>query len=197
MKIFLNYAASNVNAHLKKLISISLILVFLFQFIGYYFLNMGLRYKAKTEISQRLDAEQYSDAETITFEIPLAVPYGFDSKNYERVNGEFEHNGEFYKLVKQKLFHDTLYVVCFNNKAEKALVSDMANFVKLSTDLPSSSKDNSRALNNLIKEYVSQPSIEVVAQKGLPLHLTFFAQSSDQLLETDFSVLSPPPRVSC
>src|SRR6188768_2695621 len=99
---------------------------------------MGLRYQAKSEISQRLDDEQYSAAETITFEIPLTVPYGFDSKDYERVDGEFEHNGEFYKMIKQKLFHDTLYIVCINNKVEKELVADMANFVKLSTDLPTS-----------------------------------------------------------
>jgi hypothetical protein len=197
MKIFLIYVASNAKIDLKKLISISLILIFLFQFIGYYFVNMGLRYQAKSAISQRLDAEEYSDAETITFEIPLAVPYGFDSKDYERVDGEFEYNGEFYKMIKQKLFHDTLYIVCINNKVEKELVADMTNFVKLSTDLPTSSKDNAKVLNNLLKEYVSQPSIEIASQKGLPLQRTFFTQSSDRLVETDFSVLSPPPRFSC
>ena len=158
---------------------------------------MGLRYQAKSEISQRLDDEQYSEAETITFEIPLAVPYGFDSKDYERVDGEFEYKGEFYKMVKQKLFRDTLYIVCINNKSEKELITDMTNFVKLSTDLPSSSKDHSKVLNNLLKEYVSQPSIEMTEQSGLPVHRTFFAKSSDRLLETDFSVLSPPPRFSC
>ena len=85
--------ASNTEIDLKKLISISLILIFLFQFIGYYFVNMGLRYQAKTEIAKRLEAERYSESETITFKVPLAVPYGFDSKDYERVDGEFEHNG--------------------------------------------------------------------------------------------------------
>ena len=34
---------------------------------------------------------------------------------YERVNGEFEHNGEFFKLVKQKLENDTLNIVCIKD----------------------------------------------------------------------------------
>jgi uncharacterized protein (DUF2164 family) len=197
MKLFLNYAASNTEVNLKKLISISLILVFLFQFIGYYFMNMGLRYQAKTEIAKRLEAERYSESETITFKVPLAVPYGVDSKDYERINGEFEHNGEFYKLVKQKLLHDTLYIVCINNKAEKQLVADMANFIKLSTDLPSSSKENSTVVNNLLKEFVSQSSLELVTLAGWSLDRTFFSPSSDRLVETDFSILSPPPKFSC
>jgi hypothetical protein len=160
-------------------------------------MNLGLRYHAKTEISQRLDAELYSESEMITFKIPLAVPYGVDSKDYERINGEFEHNGEFYKLVKQKLLNDTLYVVCLNNQTEKRLVTDMTNFIKLSTDLPTSSKDHSKVLTNLLKEYVSQSSIELISQKDWSLSCTFFSQPSDRLLETDFSILSPPPRLSC
>ena len=160
-------------------------------------MNMGLRYQAKTEISQRLDAEHYSESETVTFQIPLTVPYGVDSWDYERVNGEFEHNGEFYKLVKQKLLHDTLYVVCINNKTEKKLVSEMADFMKLSTDLPTSSKDNSKVLTNLLKDYVSESAVELVEQSGWSSSRTFFSTLSDRLVETDFSILSPPPRFSC
>jgi hypothetical protein len=160
-------------------------------------MNLGLRYHAKTEISQRLDAELYSESEMITFKVPLVVPYGVDSKDYERIHGEFEHNGEFYKLVKQKLLNDTLYVVCLNNQTEKKLVTDMTNFIKLSTDLPTSSKDHSKVLTNLLKDYVSQSSIELVSQKGWSLNRAYFTQPSDRLLETDFSILSPPPRFSC
>jgi hypothetical protein len=45
--------------------------------------------------------------ETILLKIPVAVPYQIDSEGYERVDGEFEHQGEFYRLVKQKYQNDT------------------------------------------------------------------------------------------
>ena len=100
-------------------------------------------------------------------------------------------------MVKQKLEGDTLYLVCLNNHTEKELVTDMANFVKLSTDFPTSSQQNSKVSINLIKDYVSQSPVEIVSQQGWSINQLFVSENSDSLPQTDFSIISPPPRISC
>ena len=77
---------------------------------------MGLRYQNNVEMLEKLDLEDYNEAEMITVKIPISVPYASDSEEFERVDGLFEHKGEFYRLVKQRLFLDTLYVVCVKDQ---------------------------------------------------------------------------------
>ncbi len=147
---------------------------------------------------ERLDADDYDSSETITFAVPLAMPYGADYKDYERVNGEFELKGNFYKLVKQKFEHDTLFVVCVNDKKEKKLVSDLNDYVKLINDLPSSSQQTSKVLlNSIAKDYIPHTTLQLISEAGWILNFTFSQQHSQQLLINSLPVLSPPPDFIC
>jgi hypothetical protein len=141
---------------LKKLISIALLFVFLFNIGGYYVVYVGCLYKVRTEMAQRLDKGSYSAEETITIKIPFNLPYQADGKAFERRGGEFQHDGEFYKLVKQKIENDTLYVVCIKDNKEKKIFNFMADMVKMSSDLPASSS-TMKLLNSLIKITCHRP----------------------------------------
>lgn len=179
---------------LKKVVSISLTILFLFQFMGCYFLYIGLSHQSKIALMQRLDIDDYDVAESITLKIPLTLPYGVDSKDYERVNGEFEHKGEFYKLIKVKYKQDTLQVVCLKDKKEKKLVADLHHYVNLSTDWPTSSKQASRVLViTLAKDYISHSGIELISQSGWLLNIAFNQLQLTHLPSNFFPVLSPPP----
>jgi hypothetical protein len=70
--------------------------------VGYYGVFVGLKFSSEIAIREQFDAENYT-AEEVIIKVPIAIPYATDSKGYERVDGEFEHNGEFYRLVKQKI----------------------------------------------------------------------------------------------
>jgi hypothetical protein len=177
---------------LKKAFSITLLALFIFQFIGYYFVYMGLRYQAKSEMVTRLDSRDYSTDETITLKIPFALPYWMDSKNYERVNGEFEYQGDFYKLVEQKLEKDTLYVVCIKDASEKRLFNAMSDYVKLSNDLPSSSQQALKLLGSLMKDFVKSVQIEMTLSQGWSQECSF-AEPFFNLITLASPVSSPPP----
>lgn len=177
---------------MKKIFSITLLALFLFQFIGYYFVYMGLRYHAKSEMILRLDSRDYSDDETITLKIPFSLPYWMDSEDYERVDGEFQHQGEFYKLVKQKLIKDTLYIVCIKDVNEKKLHHVMADYVKFSNDLPSSSRQTLKLLGSLIKDFVPSVQTEISISQGWSQECSF-AEPCFSLLTLSSPVYSPPP----
>ena len=75
---------------MKKLAAILLAVLILFNTLGFYAVLVGLRYKVKQDLVQRLDEDQYRQEETITMKVPLSVPYYMDDQGYERVNGEIE-----------------------------------------------------------------------------------------------------------
>ncbi|HEX6890362.1 MAG TPA: hypothetical protein VF141_06710, partial [Chryseolinea sp.] len=124
---------------MKKIIAIFLVLLLLFNALGFYGLFIGLRYKNEIDLVQRLDNDQYLEEQTVTLKVPMTLPYHLDSE-YERVDGEIEHDGEFYRLVKQKLQKDTLYIVCIKDQGSKRIKQALADYVKTFTDKPADAK---------------------------------------------------------
>jgi hypothetical protein len=177
---------------LKKLFSIALLSVFLFNVGGYYLVFYGLRCQAGMEMKQRLETEAYSNDETVTLTIPLAVPYYADNVDYEPVTGSFEKNGEFFKLVKQKFERDTLYVVCIKDHEEKRLFMAMTDLVKLFNHLPSSSQQTLKLLGSFIKDFTTDSTVGHQPNLGWIRAFEFPCQQFE-LLSSDFPVISPPP----
>ena len=152
----------------------------------------GLRYQAKSEMIARLDSRSYSADETITLKVPFALPYWMDSRAYERVDGEFQFRGEFYRLVEQKLEKDTLYIVCIKDAGEKKLFHVMSDFVKLSNDLPTSAQQTIKLLGSLMKDFVVSAQTEILISQGWSREYSY-AEPFFNLLTTSSSVFSPPP----
>ncbi len=137
---------------MKRSVSILLLFIFLFNVGGYYVVFWGLHSHASRELTERLDADKYSAEETIQIKIPVTMPYPLQQTGYERVNGKFEHQGQFYRLVKQKLENDTIYIICIRDIEEKGLRTSMKNYLEKTTDLPMSSKNALQAMGKLLKE---------------------------------------------
>jgi hypothetical protein len=139
---------------MKRLVTIVMLCLFLLNVLGYYGIFLGLRHMSVQELVQRLDSDSYRESETTTFKIPLTVPYYTDSRDFERVNGEFEFNGEVYRLVKQRLHQDTLHIVCVKDNESKKINQVLADYVKTFTDKPCNSKQSTKSLLGLIKDFI-------------------------------------------
>ncbi len=188
---FFSYLCSDFEP-VKKIISILLIALLLFNALGFYGLFIGLRYKSKQDLVQRLDNEQYSTEETITLKIPISIPYQADTE-YERIDGEVEHRGEFYRLIKQKLQSDTLYLVCIKDYASTQMKQALTDYVKTFTDKPVDGKHSSNTQNNFIKDFLpSKISISTFTE-GWNYSIDFATKNYD-LLNADRSINSPPPK---
>jgi hypothetical protein len=138
----------------KKLIAIFLVFLLLFNAMGFYGLLQGLRYKTTLELEQRLDNHQYSVDETTLLKVPIAVPYAIHADSYERVYGEFEHEGEYYRLVKQKYQNDTLYMVCIKDQTTKRIEQALTDYVKTFTDKPVDSKNTAKNFTSFIRDFL-------------------------------------------
>lgn len=180
---------------MKKLIAIFLVCLLLFNALGFVGLFMGLRYKTSQDLVQRLDNRDYSDDETVTLKVPMAIPYHIDSEEFERVDGEIEHQGEFYRLVKQKLVKDTLYIVCIKDLASKRLKQALAAYVKTFTDKSSNSNHHSSNITStFIKDYIPQPFSVEFSSTGWTQEVAVSSRSVVLLSSFSASIVHPPER---
>jgi hypothetical protein len=180
---------------LKKLFSILFLLIFLFNVGGYYLVFWGLRSQAKKELLHRLDADRYSSEDLLVLTIPISLPYPIQQNGYERVDGEFEYQGEYYNLVKQRLENDTLFMVCIKNHHEKKLVNALSEYTSLANSLPSSAKNTIDLFGKLFKDYNSLASLCIDCGEGWSILLPF-AEMNFIPISKDYPVVYPPPEVS-
>ena len=171
-----------------------MLFVFLLNVLGYYGIFVGLRLRNVQELIQKLDDNAYNASEAITFKMPITVPYNTDSRDFERVDGEFEHNGEVYRLVKQKLSQDTLYIVCVKDQESKKINQVLADYVKTFTDKPSSAKQGAKTAPSLIKDFIPF-TVDVSNTSSGWESITDYSLSPENLIPTfSPSVVHPPER---
>ncbi|MBL7872028.1 MAG: hypothetical protein JNM78_10480 [Cyclobacteriaceae bacterium] len=178
---------------LKKNISILLLLVFLFNSIGYCGLFLLLRHQFNCELTKTLDADEYSRSETMIIKIPSPLSNQINFNAYERVDGEFESDGEYYKLVKQKRVNDTLFVVLIKDSQQTKLNKSMTDFVQSSHAAPLS-KSMMKLIDHFEKDFMSNLSQLQVSSFGWYLKFSFgvlieFSTAFDR------SLISPPPKL--
>jgi len=177
---------------LRRTLAITLLAVFLFQLVGYYFVYLGLTIHANKSLITRLDSHDYSIEQTLTLKIPFTLPYWTDKEQFERVDGDFEYQGQFYKLVKQKLLNDTLYVVCIKNHDKKQLFDALAEYIKFSSDSPVS-KQALKLWGSIVKDYLPNAEITLSHCGGWSI-TNEFARDQFSLIASPLTfVISPPP----
>ena len=154
----------------------------------------ALRYQANVELQKQLDTNDYADGESVVIKIPMTLPYQTTSAAFERVNGEFEHQGEFYQLVKQKLENDTLHIVCIKDYRGKQIVTSMVDFTKQSNDIPTSAA--LKVLGNFLKEYSGTNDLKMISTDGWNTTIPF-SNPSFETISPIFPVIAPPPKSVC
>ena len=141
---------------MKRLTTILLTALLLLHVLGYYGLFVGLQYQNTQVLLQSFDNDTYNTGETVTLRIPLSVPYVDNDPEYQRVDGEFEHQGERYHLVKQRLSRDTLYVVCIKDSQDNRISKALKEYVKTFTDHKATgSKAPVKTFTSLSNDYVA------------------------------------------
>lgn len=177
---------------MKKVVSFGLIAVLLMNTLGYYAIFLGLQYKNKVAMTERFDAEQYDESQTITIEIPITVPYMTDDADFRRVDGTFEYKGEFYRLIKQKYSKEILTVVCIKDTENKRITDAMSDYVMSFTD--TGDDQDSKITISFIKDYIPQTFSILRSSIGWQKDVVT-SMSTDNLIPTfTVSVIHPPER---
>jgi hypothetical protein len=142
----------------------------------------------------RLDADNYSSEDLIVISIPISLPYPLQQQGYERVNGDFEYNGEYYNLVKQRLQNDTLFMVCIKDKTEKKLATVLNDYSNYANNLPASASHTLDLFGKLFKDYTATVLATLSVGTGWAIPIGY-GEGQFALLDLDYPVISPPPRV--
>ena len=182
--------SSTFPSSVARLASIFLLFAFVLHIGGYYFISFTWGQYERRLTAARIENETYRVEETVTFKLPLTLPYAPTVGNFEAAQGSFEHQGEFYRLVKQKLQGDTLYVVVIKDVREKMIFGYMSDFVKESSDVDGAKEF--KLLNGFTKDYVGSVRGAVISQYGWSYEL---GRTVPVLLISNarLAVESPPP----
>ncbi|MEO5978683.1 MAG: hypothetical protein ABIS36_16330 [Chryseolinea sp.] len=179
---------------MKKLSAILLLTMLLMNIMGYYIVFMGMQHNNDVSVAKRLDLEQYDESQTVLIKLPIAVPYLSDNQEFQRVDGLFEHNGEFYRLVKQKYTQDTLVVVCVKDNENKRIHEALTDYVKTFTDKTSDHQSQGKLSVSFIKDYITQTFEIKSATNGW--HTAIVGSNCTKNLTPSFfaSIIHPPER---
>jgi hypothetical protein len=145
-------------------------------------------------MTERFDTGSYGNEGMITVKIPMTVPYATGSADFERVDGTFTHEGQVYRMIKQKVTPDAIYIVCTRDLDGTQIENALTDFVKTFADNPTDSKSNAKTSVNFIKEYVAgyfvieNPSLGWQREVVQRTTHTFFVDSFNS------SIVHPPER---
>lgn len=179
---------------MKRLTAIFFLLVFLFNTGGYYLAFWAIKQHAKENLLERLNASQYNKEEAVVFTIPFSLPYPVSDGSYERVHGDFEYGGDYYKLVKQKLVNDTLFIVCVKDKETKHIEETLSDYARSANNLPIGAKQAFNFLSKLFKDFHSETKITISTIDSVALNNVVIL-SSPPVAQPDYTIDTPPPEV--
>lgn len=179
---------------MKKTTAIVLLILFLFNIVGYKALFLYLSQKADHHIEALIKDASDQDKRFITFKIPLNLPYLPDGNNFESLEGELNVKGTIYKLVKKKISKDTLIVLCIDHKEKTRIEKDDNDYFKKVNDLTS---DTSKKPELKVKtDYILQDKSVNSSLIALFHKTAFSAFVSNSLSQGYYSSVTAPPEMS-
>jgi hypothetical protein len=169
-------------------------MIILLNTMGYYGVFLGMHYQNDLAMSNALDADDYDQSNTITLKVPVSMPYVPDQSDFDRVDGKFEHNGELYRMVKQRYAKDTLTVVCVRDTEHKKIDLALADYVKTFSDKASDTKPASKMSISFIKDYLPISFKINSVTNGWALRVAHNPHGQDLTPTFSASIIHPPEK---
>lgn len=106
---------------MRKTAAILLLMLFVFNTIGYKLWFTIAMQKADNKLEASLNNNDYNQQDLFTLTIPINLPYQNIATDFERIDGEITVNGETYKYVQRKVANDTLFLQCIRHSEKMDL----------------------------------------------------------------------------
>jgi hypothetical protein len=128
---------------MKKLLVISIAILFLYNTVGYLIVFKSFQYGIKEEIKSRIK-NNLADKDIVLVKFPLNPDKEQQKLFNWKEDNEFTYNGNMYDVVRKSIVNDTIYYYCINDTKEKDL------FGNLDIQVDQNMASNALA-NNLVK----------------------------------------------
>lgn len=129
----------------KRIASILLLGILLFNWGGYRLLTNYFESKADSQFQAELDQDHYNEADLIRIKVPASLPYGSSSEKFERVEGNIEIKGVSYTYVKRRFYQDSLELLCIPNTAKAGIKNARDEFARLANDFVTNNNSSKKA----------------------------------------------------
>lgn len=151
--------------------------------VGYRFVFNYAQQQSDQAFIANLDNDNYNEADLLTIKVPISIPYQNDRQNFERVDGEINYKGKFYKYVKRKIENGQLVLLCLPDQNKMRIQSAKDDFFKTANDLvqnnQSKKSDHSKSTSfkNPASDYLNETSINthLLFAVTLPISVTIKA----------------------
>lgn len=147
-------------------------------------------------MTRSLDADIYDQEHTITLKVPVAIPYMPDQTDFSRASGNFEHEGQLYRIVKQRYAQDTLTVICVRDVEHEKIDTMLADYVKTFTDnaTDKSTGSSSKISITFIKDYLQQSFSMISDSNGWAAKIVLSTKRGMLVPSFAVSINHPPER---
>jgi hypothetical protein len=141
---------------MKKIISISLLVILCFNCIGYKFFANYFENKAIDDMQTAVYNNKYNEADLVSFKTALNQPYNTNTDGYDYVDGEMDVNGTYYQYVKMRVYNDTLEVLCIPNCTKSSISEKKEEWSKQLNDLANNKQSKKSSTTSLVKTIFSE-----------------------------------------
>lgn len=142
---------------MRRIISILLLGLLLYNMVGYSIVYLSEERYTISAAGKNL-VEQATGSADIVIKVPIAVPYQNSWDAPEPMQGQIEHEGQFYQMKSRQLLNDTMYVHCEFDQNARDRFSDLVSRIndQVTGQTSDSQKDaHSNILKNFLKEYMT------------------------------------------
>lgn len=121
---------------MRKIASILLLALLSFNWFGYRLFISFFENKANEQFETKLDNGNYNADQLISIKVPITnIAYYTNTKLFQRVDGQVEINGILYNYVKQRLYNDSVELLCIPNTAMMKLQTEKNDLAKSVNDV--------------------------------------------------------------
>lgn len=138
---------------MKRFYSLFFLILILLNTVGYYEVLVIIDQQENQRAVNKITENEETITGNLLLKLPLLSPYGQQDTEYQRVYGEVTVAGQVYHFVKQKVYHDTLYVVCLADVQTTRVKHVISDYSKTFADQPQKTNAPGKALTSLAKFY--------------------------------------------
>lgn len=140
---------------MKRLTALFLSLLFLFNLAGYRLFFHYIQEKADARYQISIDKDSCDNAEFLTLNVDLDMPYLAENTSFERVNGEIEVDGMIYKYVKRKISNGQLVLLCLPDQKKTNIKSARDQYFSIANSLASHTGSKQQAPKASVEKNVT------------------------------------------
>lgn len=175
---------------MKRLLIISLLLTFAYNFLGAGMVYNTWLYSIKKNVKERLQGEYEGK------KILVKIPESWNSKPPAEFSwhedDEFEYRGQMYDVIRKETHGSEIWYYCHRDKAETTLLRQLAQYVSRYLHQNSDEQQETNLLDSYLDQVFLASNNFVSTVPTLQL-ITFFDQN-ELMQHIFYDVDDPPPQ---